>query len=222
MGITQLFRTQADDQRHDSVSHRYRARRFEQFEQMTAGLPRPLKILDIGGTNEYWAQRGWADREGVEITLVNLSAEPRRFANITPTAGDATNLPFEDNAFDIVFSNSVIEHLFTFENQVRMAREVHRLAPRFWVQTPNFWFPIEPHFLAPAWHWLPQGLRIEILRRRAVGWNGQCPDPEKARRVVAEHRLLRQSELRNLFPTAKLVPERFGGLVKSWTAVHGL
>ena len=69
---------------------------------------------------------------------------------------DATNLhEFGDASFDIAFSNSVIEHLSTFENQARMAAEVRRVARAYWVQTPNFWFPIEPHFLVPAWHWLP-------------------------------------------------------------------
>ena len=33
---------------------------------------------------------------------------------------------------------------------------------------------------------------------------------------------MRRGELARLFPDATLVPERFGGLVKSWTAVRGL
>src|SRR3954447_23548532 len=166
----------------DSLSHRLRAVRFFLFERFAAGLDRPLRIIDVGGTNEFWEQRGWAGRDDVEVTLVNLEAGERRHANIVPTAGNATDLSeHDDGTFDIAFSNSVIEHLFTFENQARMAREVQRVAKAYWVQTPNFWFPIEPHLLVPVWHWLPESTRVAILRRRGVGWAGRTEDPVKAR-----------------------------------------
>lgn len=222
MGLKTALRQQADDQSSASFSHRMRARRFERFEALAARLPRPLSILDVGGTNAYWAQRGWAERPGVEITTLNLIAEEREHDNVTPLQGDATDLEFEDGEFDLVFSNSVIEHLFTYDNQQRMAAEVRRVGRAYWVQTPNFWFPIEPHFLAPAWHWLPVAVRVAILRRTAVGWNGRCPDPAKARSVVTEHRLLRHGEFATLFPDGRIEAERVGGLVKSWTAVRGL
>jgi methyltransferase family protein len=211
----------ANDGRPDSLSHRLRERRFRLFEHFAASLPRPLRIIDVGGTNEFWEQRGWAGRDDVEVTLVNLEAAERRHANIIPTAGDATDLSeHADDSFDIAFSNSVIEHLFTFENQARMAAEIRRVASAgYWVQTPNYWFPIEPHFLVPAWHWLPEDTRVAILRRRGVGWAGRCPDADFARKVVEEHRLMRRRELARLFPDARIVGERFGGLVKSWTAV---
>jgi hypothetical protein len=219
---TARLRGLADDSSARSLSHRLRARRFELFERLVADLPRPLEIIDLGGTNAYWEQRGWAGRDDVSITLVNLDRQERRHANIHPTIGDATDLrEHADGAFDIAFSNSVIEHLFTFESQARMAQEVRRVARAYWVQTPNFWFPIEPHFLVPAWHWLPEVARVEILRRRGVGWAGRCEDPEVARAIVREHRLMRRSELGRLFPGAELVGERFGGLVKSWTALGG-
>jgi methyltransferase family protein len=212
----------ANDGSPNSISHRLRERRFRLFESLAATLPRPLRIIDLGGTNEYWERRGWADRDDVEITLVNLGPQERRHENLHPVIGDATDLAdHADGSFDLAFSNSVIEHLFTYESQAAMAQEVRRVAGAYWVQTPNFWFPIEPHFLVPAWHWLPESTRIAILRRRGVGWAGRCPDPEKAREIVQEHRLMRRGELARLFPGAKLVPERVGGLTKSWTAIGG-
>ena len=33
---------------------------------------------------------------------------------------------------------------------------------------------------------------------------------------------MKRGELARLFPEAQLIPERFGGLVKSWTAIRGL
>ena len=120
-----------------------------------------MRILDIGGTNSFWKQRGLVGRGDVRVVLVNLEAEPRVHENIEPRAGDATNVgELPDGSFDVVFSDSVIEHLETFARQAAMAAEVRRLAPTYWVQTPNFWFPIEPHFLTPAWHWLPVDARL--------------------------------------------------------------
>ncbi|MGH2716761.1 MAG: methyltransferase domain-containing protein [Thermoleophilaceae bacterium] len=219
---TEGLKRLADGNSADSFSHRLRERRFVLFEQLASRLPRPLSIIDIGGTTRFWERRGWADREEVTITLVNLEQQEKEYANIIPTVGDATDLSeHEDKSFDIAFSNSVIEHLFTFDAQAGMASEVRRVAGAYWVQTPNFWFPIEPHFLVPAWHWLPESTRVAILRRRGVGWAGRCPDPEFAREVVQQHRLMRRHELARLFPGASIVAERFGGLVKSWTAVDG-
>jgi len=212
----------ADDEDPTSLSNRLRARRFKRFEALVSSLPRPLRILDVGGTNDFWEQRGWAGRPDANIVSLNMVAEEQRHANIKPVAGDATDLSdFPDRSFDVAFSNSVIEHLFTLENQHRMASEIRRVAKAFWVQTPNFWFPMEPHFHVPGWQWMPANLRIAMLRRWRCGWRGPCSDPLRARELVREVRLMTQSELRTAFPGATLIPERFCGLVKSWTAVQG-
>jgi hypothetical protein len=219
--IGDLLREKIDDGNERSFSHRMRSRRFAAFERATR-IDRPLSILDIGGTAEFWENRGWADRPGVTVTLVNLFRARQRFENVIPTVGDATALDFPDNAFDVAFSNSVIEHLRTRENQQRMAAEVERVAHAYWVQTPNYWFPVEPHYLTVGWQWLPVRARVEILRRRPVGQMGRCPDRTFAEHTVREVQLLSRHGLQQLFPAATLIPERFGGLVKSWTAVHGL
>lgn len=222
ISLTTRLQQLADDGHASSLSHRLRERRFRLFDQLVAALPPPIRVLDIGGTTKYWQQRGWARRDDVTITLVNLEAEEQSFENIIPTAGDATDLrDHADASFDVAYSNSVIEHLTDLDSQARMAREVQRVARAYWVQTPNFWFPIEPHFLVPAWQWLSEDARVAILRRRGVGWAGRCEDPEFARQIVREHRLMRRSELQRLFPDAQIVGERFGGLVKSWTAIGG-
>jgi len=205
-----------------SLPTRLRARRFALFSSLLQDWPRPLHIIDVGGTNDFWEHQRWAGRDDIRITLVNLQPEPARFSNIVSIDADATDLhAFQDRSFDVAFSNSAIEHLYTFRNQQRMAAEIRRLAKGYWVQTPNYWFPIEPHFQFLAWHWLPIPWRVEILRRRTCGWRGQTPDPARARKLVEEVRLLCRRELHELFPDAALVPERFLGLVKSWIAVGG-
>ena len=225
MSAGDVMRRLADGRASGSFSNSRRSRRFEAFARLVDGLldqqSRPVRILDVGGTNLFWEQRGWAGRQDVEVVLLNLEAEPPKHENIEPRAGDATNLSeFADLSFDVVFSNSVIEHLGTYEAQAAMAAEVRRVAPVYWVQTPNFWFPVEPHFLTPAWHWLPVDVRVALLRRRRWGWRGPCPEADQARALVREIRLMRGRELRGLFPDATLKEERIGPLVKSFVAVR--
>jgi len=220
-----LLRRLADAGANESFSNSRRSRRFEPFARLIDSLSqqrgRPVRILDIGGTTSFWEQRGWTTRDDVQIVLVNIDVDPSTYENIDSRAGNATDLhEFSDGAFDVVFSNSVIEHLGDLKSQRAMAAEVRRLAPLYWVQTPNFWFPVEPHFLTPAWHWLPARLRIILLQRRRWGWRGPCPDLQEATALVREIRLMRRGELQRLFPDATLVEERIGPLVKSFVAVR--
>jgi hypothetical protein len=201
-----------------SVATRLRTARFRQFEMAVNHFPRPLRILDVGGRTRYWEERGWAGRPDIYIFSLNLKPEKQTYENITPITGNATDLSqFEDKSFDVVFSNSVIEHLFVFESQQRMAEEVKRVGKIYWVQTPNFWFPVEPHFLIPGWQWFPIGLRAAIIQRWRCGSLGPYPDPLLARRAVEEIQLLTRKKLEALFPDATVHVERFCGIVKSWT-----
>jgi hypothetical protein len=220
-----IMRSLADQATAGSFSNTRRSRRFAAFAALVDGLLEQregsVRILDIGGTNSFWEQRGWAGRDRVEVVLVNLEAEPREHENIDPRAGDATDLSeFADGSFDVVFSNSVIEHLQTRDNQAAMAAEVRRLAPVYWIQTPNFWFPVEPHFLTPGWHYLPVAVRVALLRRRRWGWRGPLPEAAKAEEAVREIRLMRGSELTRMFPEATLQRERIGPFVKSFVALR--
>lgn len=217
-----IFRRLADSESPTSFANKLRSRRFHLFESLVARLPRPVRLLDGGGTNVFWERRGWAGRPEFEITTINVGAEEKRHENLEPLAGDATDLSrFEDCSFDVVFSNSVIEHLFTLENQRRMAAEVQWVGKAYWVQTPNFWFPMEPHFHIVGWQWLPESVRISMLVKKRCGWAGPYEDRETARKIVEEVRLMKAHELRALFPRAKLVAERFCGFAKPWTAING-
>lgn len=207
-----------------SFSSRMRARRFARFLALVDRLVAAqghVDIVDLGGTNAFWESAGFAGRRDVRIVAINYSSQhEQRHENIVALHADVTAVPADDRVFDVVFSNSTIEHLYTFSAQQAMAREVLRLAPRHFVQTPNFWFPVEPHFLAPGWQYLPERLRAEIVMRRKVGHRGPRPVLGDALRAVEEVRMLTARELRHLFPGSELVAERMGPLVKSWTAVR--
>ena len=199
-----------------------RRRRFQRFLQLVERCEKPhLRILDIGGTEGFWDAMGFAE-SGHEIVLVNIFQQQSRHDNITSIVGDACDMPqFEDGEFDIVFSNSVIEHLRNWEAQRRMAAEVRRLAPRFFVQTPNYRFPVEPHFLCPGFHYLPKSMRVWLIMHCQLGSYPRVEDRREAEELVNEIRLLTRSEFQSLFPDAEIADERFYGLTKSFMAVKG-
>lgn len=210
----------------DSLSNRLRQRRFAAFEELLAAAhargAAPVRVLDVGGNHYFWEQRGLAGDERYHFTTLDLGPQPaQKHANVVPVRGDATAMAeYADNSFDIVFSNSVIEHVGSRDAQLAMAKEVQRLAPAYYVQTPNYWFPIEPHFLAPGWQWLPRSLRIAIVRRRKVGHIGPLPSIGDAAAAVDEIRLLKRSDMQRFFPDAELTYERVGGVTKSFVAIR--
>ena len=121
------------------------------------------RILDVGGFPADWD--GVVPIES-SITLLNLERKPvdkpwpgRYLEEI----GDGCAMRYADKSFDIAYSNSVIEHLHTFENQKRFAAEIRRVGKFVFVQTPNRWFPIEPHFVTGFIHFLPAGLAKKLL-----------------------------------------------------------
>jgi hypothetical protein len=119
---------------------------------------------------------------------------------------DARELPFADGEFDIAYSNSLIEHLPAADRE-RAAAEMARVGERLFVQTPNRWFPIEPHALLPLVHWLPRPLGRRLWK---LGVTGESFD---------DIHLLSARDMRALFPGTRIVRERVGPFTKSLIAV---
>lgn len=208
-----------------AASFRFRARRFEHLrpliESVIAAKGR-CRIADIGGTEYYWNIFGsYVDDHPVEITLLNLEAHAVRSPKFSSHVADATDLSgYDDMSFDIVHSNSVIEHVGNWDRMVRMAGHVRRLAPVYFLQTPNFWFPYEPHFRFPCFHWLPEQVRAELLMRFNLGFGGKRATYDAAMRGVQSANLLSGRQMRELFPDAEIRTERAFGLAKSFMAVR--
>jgi hypothetical protein len=183
------------------------------FEQ-TFGLRPDTRILDVGGTALNWS----FVRTRPRITFLNLPTD-----GDSDVIGDGRYLPFRDRSFDLVFSNSVIEHLSSEEDQRRFANEVRRTGRAYWVQTPDRRFPIEPHLLTPFIHWLPRGARKAIARRFTVWSVIERPSQDRwefyIRHCSEEVRLLDRRQLQDLFPEAEIRQERFLGMSKSLIAV---
>jgi len=211
----------ADHRNDASWAARLRQRRFALFLDLLARLPRPISVCDVGGTTEFWRGLSLPDEDDVSVTVVNLERQQPAGERIQTLVGDARELPFDAGSFDVVYSNSVIEHVGTFADQRRMAREVMRVAPRYFVQTPSYFFPIEPHFLVPGFQFLPFEVRAALLVRRRLGWVARAESMERAREEVRSVRLLRRSQVRALFPDAKIHVEKILGLTKSYVAYGG-
>jgi hypothetical protein len=210
----------ANNRNPKSLASLLRRRRFALFRTLLEAPPMAASVLDIGGTVEFWQAMGDMPA-GLTVTLLNQNAQsrslPQGFRAVT---GDARALTdFASGSFDVVFSNSVIEHVGGFADQRRMADEVRRVGKRYFVQTPNRWFPIEPHFLLPYFQFYPQPVQVALTQRFALGWYQRIPERERAARHVAQHRLLTARELRSLFPDARIHRERIAGLTKSLIAI---
>lgn len=184
-----------------------------------------VKILDVGGTKSYWniLPPMLLSELNIHITLVNIPGEKiqEEEKHFKWVEGDGCDLrEYSDNSFDIVHSNSVIEHVGDWGDMNNFASEIRRLSRRYFVQTPNFWFPIEPHFLAPFFHWLPEPLRVRLIMLVALGHYSRADTVDKAVRSVQSARLLTRPMMRSLFPDSEISMERFFILPKSIVAIR--
>jgi SAM-dependent methyltransferase len=180
------------------LAARARARRHERFRALT-GAGAGTRILDVGcGTLGLRALEPDLDITGVDV--VDRPAYPGPFVR-----ADATRrLPFGDGEFDLVYSSSVVEHIDPADREA-FAAEIRRVGRGWWVQTPAYSFPVEPHALLPAAHWLPAAIRRPYWRLGVAGaWE--------------DVRLLRRAEMTRLFGAP--VAERIGPLAKSWISVR--
>jgi hypothetical protein len=207
-----------------SVSRALRARRRRHafFLGLLQGVPRPTSILDVGGTPGFWIQMGFSGQVDMPLTVLNLDPAESADPCIRTVTGDARCMDgFEDGQFDVVFSNSVIEHVGGFVDQQRMAREIQRVGRRYFVQTPNRYFPIEPHFGVPFFQFLPLGVRAWLIHHFKLGAFNRNPDPQVARQRAASVNLLSRRRLSRLFEGAAIYEERIFGLNKSFIAYAG-
>ncbi|MEO1184724.1 MAG: methyltransferase domain-containing protein, partial [Cyanobacteria bacterium J06636_27] len=174
--------------------------------------PSGAKIIDLGGHLPMWQ---WIDHD-FEVTLVNLPGSYKstgKFGKYNLVEGDATNLSdtFPDKSFDVVFSNSVIEHVGDESKQADFASEVMRLGKAYWVQTPSNIWPIEPHTGVIGYWLLPQFVRQSLHK----SWEKKLPVWTE---MVRSTRVLSMKRMRQLFPDSKFYVERKFLLEKSYAA----
>lgn len=199
---------------HDIFSRLFRTRRMHKFQKLF-GLVPENRVLDVGGTPFNWSLLS----ERPKLTILNLSFPRKREKTIWWIVADGRYLPFKDKVFDIVFSNSVIEHLGNFDKQHLFSNECCRVGRGYYIQTPNKWFPIEPHMITPFIHWLRPSLKKKLLRNFTVWGLVTRPTRQKCDELMQEIRLLNKQEMRRIFPEAEIWHEHFLGFTKSLIAV---
>jgi hypothetical protein len=211
-----------------SIGSRFRARRVGPLLSLmrSAFLDHGhVDLIDVGGTEQYWTivPEAVLDEYDVRITILNVPGSPMpadhgrfRFAE-----GDGCDLGrFADGSFHIAHSNSVVEHVGDWSRMNRFAREIARLAPRYFVQTPNFWFFLEPHCMTPFFHWLPEPTRVFLVSRLELGHWSRGETVDDSVRIVESARLLSRRMVSALFSDASILTERFLGMAKSFIAVR--
>jgi len=194
----------------NSFGSRMRKRRSQLLLPMILEVFREkgeVNIIDVGGTRTYWniIPIDLLRAQNVKITIVNfpdteMILDDPLFSFVPGDGRDLSN--FDDNAFDIAHSNSVLEHVGNWEDMRRFAEEFARVGKKYFVQTPSFWFPIEPHCMTPFFHWLPVPIRIQLVLHFELGHWKKATNPSEAKRIVESAQLLTTRRMQVIFPDA--------------------
>ena len=209
-----------------SIEFNFRAKRFaviQSIMQQILDEKGECRVLDLGGSEKYWLIGEdfiKANRHRVHFTIINPEMQESRDAGLFSFAiGDATDPDLlKGQTFDFVHSNSVIEHVGDEDAMARFAENTRRLGKRYYMQTPNYWFPYEPHFRFPGFQWLPATLRAFLMTRMRLGFFARQDSYSEAKWHVDSIRLLSKRDVTALFPDATVTKERVFGLAKSLMA----
>lgn len=202
----------------DSMGARMRARRWETFMTTFPDIG-SMSVIDLGGTVETWLR---SPVRPARVHVVNLEEHPPEVPDwIRAEYGDACALPKDiltSGDYDLVYSNSVIEHVGGHAQRTRFADAVNALAARHWVQTPYRYFPIEPHWLFPGFQFLPLNARAQLARYWPLA-HSRAGSTEEGLRSAMGTELISRSEMKHYFPDSRVLNEHMAGLVKSLIAV---
>jgi len=215
-----------------SASAKARAKRRQRFQL----LMRPTaedRILDLGSEDGTHVASLVSFRSNVTIADIDprmLASGAARFGFSTLLIEEDKPLAVPDHAFDIIFCSSVIEHVtvnkawlnqvqsrrefeaLAFERQRAFASEIARIGRRYFVQTPYRYFPIDSHTWLPApVAFLPRPVLIRLVTLINRWW---------IKTTVIDFNLLNRRQMRQLFPDAEIISERWFGLTKSLIAVR--
>ena len=185
----------------------FRRRRFRSFLSTYSSC---RTILDVGGEHYSWEIIG--RQEGIFLLNTFAPADKNGFPYLV---GSGLALPFADQSVDLAFSNSVIEHVGSEENQFLFAREMMRVGKKIYCQTPSRLFPIDPHLTTPFLHWLPRRcLRPGFLRYFTLnGWLIKKPYEYNVTWIS-------KKKLKKMFPGCRITTERFLFFPKSFTVTN--
>jgi len=218
-----LFKFLVNHNKKNSFVNKFRQKRFNLLRNRIDQLIQKnnYTLLDIGGDIQYWKNIGW-QHDACQIHLLNLyetkinESDSQQFISII---GNALSLPYDKEDIDLVFSNSVIEHVGSYANQQQFANEVRRVADKYIIQTPSLWFPLEPHSLLPLFQFLPHSIRALLIMNFNINYFPKAKTYKEAIQVSHSTLMFTKNRFKNLFPEAEIQVERFLGIPKSYTAI---
>lgn len=203
-----------------------RARKLELFNRVMQPAP-DVTLLDVGAevarnpreNNQLIDTYPWKNR----MTAGNISPEhvaslKKHYPEIEAVVADACQLPWPDKHFDIVYSNAVIEHVGDFERQKQMAAEIMRVGKRWFVTTPNRWYPFEFHMRLPFVTWLPFDGYLWV---GSIVFYNHIKGRYTAGRRRDDLRLMTARELRKCFPGSAVVRQRVTFMAETLIVVGG-
>lgn len=204
-----------DPDRAGSFTHRFRQQRTEEFKRRFPGLA-DMRVLDLGGTTVSWSVLGLRP---ASVTIVNLDHDGKAPCEPWMKMVDADACEGGFGQYDLVFSNSLMEHLGGHARRQQFANVVRESAPAWWIQTPYRYFPIEPHWVFPGMQFLPFRMRVMICQHWSMLDMPACKDANEAADLVASTELISATEMRTYFPTSEIWFERIAGIPKSLVAI---
>jgi len=182
-----------------NYNRRSRMALFVEVMKPTEGM----SVLDLGGKPAIW------DYVHVPLHITCLNLPGIVMANyathhvIDYIEGDACDMPdFQFGDFDMIYSNSVIEHVGTFEKRLQFTNEIKRLSNNYWIQTPCKGFPVEAHTGMPFWWYYPSWLKEYFIN----GWSKKLPEWTEG---IVQTTYVTEKELKRLLPDANVTTEWF-------------
>ncbi len=197
----------------------FRTQRLRLFER-TFAISEGTRILDVGGSPEIWSFSNLKP----QLTILNMPSALAPHSHASLVGADGRMLPFSDGAFDIVFSNSVIEHVGTSRRSAAICPG--GVARR--KELTGYKLPIGSFRLSTMSCCRPfifcQSAGSKLSFNRFTGWEHIVRPTADERRNYLHHflnelNLLDSTDMKALFPDANVIKERFLGIPKSLIAV---
>jgi hypothetical protein len=217
----------------DQYRRRAALKRSALFRHELEPLPRPMRIVDLGGSEQMWQRWQFTERDGIEVVLANhhlYDTSHRDEAHVLPFVSDWTvdvrALTASDlSAFDLIFSNSMIEHLPSRSDQEALAHRIAESGRPYFIQIPNKHCVVDPHFphpLAMFFACWPRSLQAQVLARHPLG-SARVPTtvPKALQALEDTYHPLSRKDLAALFPQAHILTEWNLGLPMSLVAIGG-
>ena len=218
-----MFKLLVNHHKKNSFVNQFRQKRFELLKNGIEKLIQKdhFKILDIGGDIQYWKNIGW-QHPACKIHLLNLyesKVPENEIQQFSSSVGNGLSLEYKKGEVDLIFSNSVIEHVGSYANQQIFANEVRRVSDKYIVQTPSIWFPLEPHSLIPLFQFLPHSIRALLIMTFNINYFPKAKTYKASIKVSHSTLMFTHRRFKQLFPEAEIQVERFLGIPKSYTAI---